>query len=329
MSVKLPENIKKEIGKLPEHIKLLIYGESFVGKTLFADSFPEVLFLSTDGNTKMCKSPAMMITDEIIGEGKLATTKYGWHTFKEVVDLLGSGNNTYKTIVVDLIDDVYESCRICKCKELGISHEADDSFKAYDKVRTEFLYTLRKLVNMNYNIILISLEDASRDIMARSGTGITSITPNITDKVAKKITSMMDVVARAVKEDERQRYLLVNPDDGVIAGGSRFPMKKAKIPLAYEDFIALYEFDDSLISKENLKGVKPESKLKKTKANKPEVAEEVVSEAPKAEEKDPLTIEIQKPVYVEATTAETVEPIKEAEEIKAPETVKKTRSKRL
>ena len=39
-------------------------------------------------------------------------------------------------------EDLYESCRVYMCGQMGISHESDDSFKAWDKVRSEFLKPL-------------------------------------------------------------------------------------------------------------------------------------------------------------------------------------------
>ena len=80
---------------------------------------------------------------------------------------------------------------------LGITHESDDSFRAWDKVRTEFLSTIRRLMNLDYeNIVLISHEDTSKDITKKSGDKITAIKPNIADKVANKIAGMVDIVAR-------------------------------------------------------------------------------------------------------------------------------------
>ena len=56
-------------------------------------------------------------------------------------------------------------------------------------VRSEFLNTLKRLVNLDYeNIILISHEDRSRDLTRKGGGDkISSIKPNLQDKVANKV----------------------------------------------------------------------------------------------------------------------------------------------
>ena len=83
--------------------------------------------------------------------------------------------------------------------------KSDDSFKAWDKVRTEFLSTMKRLMNMDYeNIILISHEDRSKDITRKSGDKLTSIKPNIQDKIANKVAGMVDIVARVVADGDNR-----------------------------------------------------------------------------------------------------------------------------
>ena len=41
------------------------------------------------------------------------------------------------------IEDLYESCCVYMCGQMGVSQESDDSFKAWDKVRSEFLNPLQ------------------------------------------------------------------------------------------------------------------------------------------------------------------------------------------
>ena len=58
---------------------------------------------------------------------------------------------------------VMKHCRLYMYDQMNITHESDDSFRAWDKVMTEYLSTLKKLMNLDYeNIILISHEDTSK-----------------------------------------------------------------------------------------------------------------------------------------------------------------------
>ena len=57
------------------------------------------------------------------------------------------------------------------------------------------------------NIILISHEDRSRDLTRKSGDKISSIRPNLREKVANKVAGMVDLVARIVADDNDKSQL--------------------------------------------------------------------------------------------------------------------------
>lgn len=234
----LPKNEKRNLTK-EKKISLWLYGSPFSGKTTFSSHFPDVLMLNTDGNIKFVDSPYIAIRDEVTTEGRLTKRKFAWQVFKETIGELEKEQNDFKTITVDLLEDLYEYCRLYMYEELGITHESDDSFRAWDKVRTEFLSTIKKLMNLNYNVILISHEDTSKDITKRSGDKITSIKPNLQDKVANKIAGMVDIVARAYSEDDKR--ILSFKNDEVIFGGGRLNLDENEIELDYNKFKEIYK----------------------------------------------------------------------------------------
>lgn len=217
------------------HKKMWIYGAPFSGKTTVCDDAPTPLNLNTDGNVKTVTMARLPIKDTMDGRQK----KLAWEVFKGAIDDLEAGSD-FETIVVDLLEDTYESCRLWMYKQMGITHESDDSFRAWDKVRTEFLSTFRRLLNLPYNIILISHEDMSKDITKRTGDKITSIRPNIQDKIANKIAGMVDIVCRVLVEDDG-RYLSFKSDAVIFGGGRITGHGKTQIPLSWdavEDFYA-------------------------------------------------------------------------------------------
>lgn len=228
--ITLPENKRRTVEGV-EHKKIWIYGAPFSGKTTLADKFLDPLMINTDGNTEFVTAPVQEIKDLVTVEGRLTKTVLAWDVFKETVEELEKGSS-FKTIVVDLLEDLYESCRLYMYQQMGITHESDDSFRAWDKVRTEFLSTMRKLTNLPYNIVLISHEDMSKDITKRSGDKITSIRPNINEKVANKIAGMVDIVIRVLVVDGD--YRLSFKSDEVVFGGGRINPKVKEIPNNYE-----------------------------------------------------------------------------------------------
>lgn len=233
----LPENKRRNVETATKKV-IWIYGSPFSGKTTFANQFPDPIMLNTDGNIKFVDAPYIHIKDKV-EDSRLAKRTFAWEIFKDVLLELEKKNNTFKTIVVDLLEDLYESCRRYICDQKGWDHESDDSFRAWDMVRTEFLSTLKRLMNLDYeNIVLISHVDTTKDITKKGGDKLTSIKPNINDKVANKVAGMVDIVARAIADDGQ--HILSFKRNEVIFGGGRLKFKAAEIPLDYKAFCDLY-----------------------------------------------------------------------------------------
>ena len=177
---------------------------------------------------------------EVTKNGRITTRKMAWAVFKEYIDELETGGNGYKTIVVDLVNDTYEMCRLYMYDKLGITHESDDTFRAWDKVRTEYLSTMRRVLHLPYeNIILLSHEDATKDLTKKTGEKITSVKPKMADKVADSIAGMVGFVGRAYVDDGK--HLLSIKSDEVIYGGGRLGVSDVVIPLDWDAVIKLFD----------------------------------------------------------------------------------------
>lgn len=237
--IKLPENKRRNIEAVEKRV-LWIYGVPFCGKTTFANNFPDPLMLNTDGNIKFVDAPYIRIKDEVRVEGRQTKRTLAWDVFKDTISELEKKENTFRTIVVDLLEDLYEHCRLYMYQQMGITHESDDSFRAWDKVRGEFLNTLKRLMNLDYeNIILISHEDTSKDITRKGGDKITAIKPNLQEKVANKVAGMVDVVARIVADGETRTFSFKSNE--VIFGGGRLRVNVKDIPLDVKALFAVYD----------------------------------------------------------------------------------------
>lgn len=250
-------------------VKLWIYGAPFSGKTTLADKSDTPLNLNSDGNVKYVTMPRLFIKDEVSTVGRITKRKYAWEVFTEAIGELEKGSE-FKTIVVDLLEDEYDYCRVYMCDKNGWEHESDDSFKAYDIVRSEFLRTIKRLLNLPYNIILISHEDTSRDIMSKDKK-ITAITPNLQEKLRNKIAGMVDLVARVVVDSDGTRKLTFKSNEVVFGGGRLQGVKSTECPLSWESLMGVY--------KEALNAQKP----KTAHMEKVEEFKKAHSEQPKGE----------------------------------------------
>lgn len=253
------------------HKKIWIYGAPFSGKTTVCDDAPTPLNLNTDGNVKTVTMARLPIKDTLEGRQK----KLAWEVFKSAIDDLEAGSD-FETIVVDLLEDTYESCRIFMYKQMGITHESDDAFRAWDKVRTEFLSTFRRLLNLPYNIVLISHEDMSKDITKRSGDKITAIRPNIQDKIANKIAGMVDIVLRATK-DGNTYWLSTKSSDVVFGGGRLDGTNSTEFKSSWDNIETLYGVKNAVETHEEPKVIEePIEAEEPTTAEKNDADDEVM-----------------------------------------------------
>lgn len=219
--------------------KIWVYGAPFSGKTTLACGSPKHFVLSTDGNAEYLTDSFKLIADAVKVEGRMTKRTFAWEVFKQEIEKLERKDNDYQTIILDLAEDTYEMCRLFMYDKLKISHESDDSFRAWDKVRTEYLSTMRRLMSLDYDIVLLSHEDMTKDITKKSGENITAVKPNMADKVALKLAGMVAFVGRAVCDNGR--YQLQIKTDEVVFGGGRLGVSNVTVPLQWEEVEKLFE----------------------------------------------------------------------------------------
>ncbi|KEI92258.1 AAA family ATPase [Clostridium botulinum] len=311
----LPKNERRDIKKAKKR-KIWIYGPAFSGKTTMLDNAPNPLNLNTDGNIEFVTMPYVPIKDEVTVEGRMTKRKFAWEVFKEAIEELEKKQNDFKTIIVDLLEDTREMCRVYKYDELGIQHESDSGFgKGWDIIKTEYLSTIRRLFNLDYeNIVVLSHEDVSKDITKKNGQNITRVAPNIQEAIANKVAGMVDIVARVVVDGD-ERTLNFKSDEVIFGGGRLKGITKTSISLSWDELMKVY--DEANAGKKetpvNEKGEKPTRRRSKK--------EETLVEDKKEEETK------------ETTPQETVnepkeEHTKEAKEDKSIEEIKEEKPKR-
>lgn len=311
--IRLPENKRRNIEAVEKRV-LWIYGVPFCGKTTFANNFPDPLMLNTDGNIKFVDAPYIRIKDEVRVEGRQTKRTLAWDVFKDTISELEKKENTFRTIVVDLLEDLYEHCRLYMYQQMGITHESDDSFRAWDKVRGEFLNTLKRLMNLDYeNIILISHEDTSKDITRKGGDKITAIKPNLQEKVANKVAGMVDVVARIVADGETRTFSFKSNE--VIFGGGRLRVNAKDIPLDVKALFAVYDEANKNAASGMAEPAAPAKtgRTGRKKAETPATPADKPQDSPTEEQPTTDTPEPESPQEAPETVAEQ-QPEKEAEQ---------------
>lgn len=267
----LPSSERRNINQ-PKKRKIWIYGASFSGKTTMLDQSPTPLNLNTDGNIEFVTMPYIAIKDQVKVEGRQTKRKFAWDVFKETITELEKKQNDFRTIIVDLLEDTREMCRVYKYDEMGIQHESDSGYgKGWDIIKTEYLSTIRRFFNLDYeNLIVISHEDVSKDITKKNGQNITRIAPNIQNAIANKVAGMVDIVARVIVEDDGTRTLNFKSNEVIFGGGRLKGIETTTIPLSWEELMKVY--DEANSNSKTVKGKKAsgstEPTEKKTRSRK-------------------------------------------------------------
>lgn len=229
----IPENKRTE-PKINLEPDLWLFGDSYCGKTSFADQYDDNLMLNTDGNVDSTTSPVIRIKDEVTVDGRKVNKKLAWEMFLNVIEELEQSQTTFKNITVDLVEDMYEHCRLYVFDKNKWKHEADGGFgKGYDLVALEFLSTMKRLKNLGLRLILIS-KLTTQEITEKTGSKYTVFKPNIKDRFANVIAGVVDMTLM-IEKDGDKRTLLLKPGQYVFGGG-RTNFLVESIPLNKEVF---------------------------------------------------------------------------------------------
>ena len=260
----LPKNERRDI-EVSNKKKIWLYAPPFAGKTTLTDKFPDPLILTTDGNIKNVTAPYIYIKDEITVSGRMTNRKFAWEIFKETLDELEKKQNDFKTITLDLVEDTREMCRLYMYDKMGIQHESDSGYgKGWDVIKTEYLSTMRRFFNLDYdNIIICSHEDITKSITKKSGEQITRIGPNIQEAIATKLAGMVDIVARIIVNDDNSRTISFKTDS-VIFGGGRLNVTGKEISCTYDELIEVYAEASGNVGRTDASDAKSGRRTKKT-----------------------------------------------------------------
>lgn len=275
----LPKNEKREL-KLDLKPDFWIYADSYVGKSTFVDSFDDVLFINTDGNTDNTTSPVVSVRDHVTRKGRIEETQYGWEDFKNTVTDLGVEENTFQAVAIDLVEDLYELCRTYVFNKNNIEHESDSGFgKGWDLVKKEFVDTMKRLKALKYQLIFISKENR-KEIKERSGASYTTFSPNLQEKQSNILSGIVDLTIHAEKDGEK-RYINLITDEHTFGGG-RFDFKVKTCELNRKSFEqALKDAQKDRVEKPSNAPVEPEEQKVEQVEKEPE---EVLNEQDNASE---------------------------------------------
>lgn len=153
----LPKNERKQTIDVPKNF--FIYGATMSGKSYLAEHFPSPLFLNTDGNALANPFPNIQLRNIKGEDGKLKRSVLA--DIDEIMAELQAQNHNsefqYKTIVIDVIDDVCQLIEQAVCESNGVTALADIGYgKGYAIFNTVLNNFVLNLKSLGLNIVYVS-----------------------------------------------------------------------------------------------------------------------------------------------------------------------------
>lgn len=205
--------ITKSSQKTP-HLKMVVYGEPGVGKTVFCSTAPDLLFLDVEAGL-------MSVSDKEIDVCKVKNYSDIQETFKT----LHETKHPYKTVALDslteiqktIMDDLVKSFPEVK-RAYGGQYSSQSDWGANIDITRRMLRAFRDL---EMNVIFVCLSQQAKDEV----TGEITVKPAMSGKtMAEELCAIVDVVGYLYvtqeKQDEKivlKRKMLVQPSGKYMA----------------------------------------------------------------------------------------------------------------
>ena len=219
-----------------KRIKMILYAEPGVGKSVFASKFPKPFFICSDDNYEWLLD---------FGAKEEAHVKVtSWADAKKVFK---DEYNEYETIVVDLTEDLFMWCELEWCKKNGVEHPSDLGWgKGYSGPRNEFFVEISKLLAKDKNIVLL-MHGEVITLKNKRGVEYNTYRPTsrIPDKLLDQLEGRVRYCLRAYIDSKevdgklvKTRYLSLVPKEdeyGIIRGVNENEIPQT-IPLDFNIF---------------------------------------------------------------------------------------------
>lgn len=169
-----------------DRIKFLVYGESGVGKTIFASTWPNPVFLDIDKGMASIKKQIYRFSID------------SWEDLCEAVELLSNERHPFKTIVVDSLNELQKLAMRNVVRTFTSIRRAYDNLPSqsdYGKMLDDYDKMIRFIRSLPFNIVYIG-QVAPRTYETDP------VQPQLTGKQsARDLCRMLDIVGYLDKKE--------------------------------------------------------------------------------------------------------------------------------
>lgn len=214
-------------------LTVLIYGPSKIGKSTWCSQAEGSIFLATEAGLNNLEVFQVPITR--------------WEDLLQAGREIAEGKHSFKTVVIDTIDNAYRMCVEYICTKFKIGHESDLPYgKAYALINNELWRVLNRFSLLPYGFVMVS-HAQEKEIETRTGKH-TRIVPTLPEKACKMVLGMVDMILycdiEAVTDAEgrtsHRRVIRTKPHPNYEAG-DRTGLLPETIDLDFTKFTAAFD----------------------------------------------------------------------------------------
>ncbi len=181
----------------------LLYGPKKIGKTSLCAQFPDSFFFMFEPGGK--------------GFSLRQLPMVNWETFLATKAKIKATPGYARTLVVDTVDAMYESCFAYVCRKENMNHPADEAWgKGWKAISKEFMAAFNDLLSLGCGVICTSHAQITT-FKKPNGFEFNKMTPTVSGQAEKFITAVMDNLMYYGYYGE-DRMLTIQGSDAVEAG---------------------------------------------------------------------------------------------------------------
>ena len=202
----------------------MIQGVPGAGKTTFATTWPDAVFLATEPGTHLMEAAEVEIRS--------------WPQFLQTLDELEYTDHPYKTVVIDTVDNLYARCTEHVCELLGgVTHVSEVPYRGWDVLKSTWTKGIHRVASLRSKsgaklCILFIGHTKAEPVMKSVGgkaveTGKTNYRSSLPSSGRGILHSAIDFLYGVEVDEDGQRWLITQSIDN---GEARYEAKGRGTP---------------------------------------------------------------------------------------------------